>query len=324
MPLLPPGHAAPMPPSQDVPDIGAPAAPEPPPIPPRQTTSAPPPPINPGIHQPEEEEAEIHVMEAAPEEMVPPPAPVVDISPPPPAAESYLTGAPGTSVNNMEEAQRVSEMVAPPPPAAPPAPTRSAQHNMAPAGTSGSTMKALEELAEDGFEGLDIGFGSFPMVRLQGQEFSTNEDEVLGNTFLCVIHASKVKWLYKAEDNNTTDEFVYSFDKEFTTNGKPIEEVTAEWAAQGKTAPVWKKYLDVTAQLVDPNTKELGRLVILSVPNNSVPRLTGYITTLKLGSGCAPNQMITQVYPGQKVTNAVKPFHPWAFKAYMRLDRFTQ
>jgi hypothetical protein len=191
-----------------------------------------------------------------------------------------------------------------------------------PAGTTGSS-KVLKELEEDGFEGLDIGFGSFSTVRLQDQTFSTNDGETLGNTFLCVIHASKTKFLYKAADSNECDDFAYSYDKVTTVTGnKSIDELTAEWAAKGYHNPVWKKYLDVTAQLVDPNTRELGNLVILSIPNSSVPRLSGYITTLKIGQGKSVSSVVTQVYPGQKVTSSKKPFYPWAFKAYSTVQGF--
>ena len=77
-----------------------------------------------------------------------------------------------------------------------------------PAGTAAVGGKVLEELASDGFEGLDIGFGSFPIVRLQGNTFTTNDEDTLGETFLCIMHATRTKWLYKAEDSNECDEFV--------------------------------------------------------------------------------------------------------------------
>lgn len=190
---------------------------------------------------------------------------------------------------------------------------------MMPAGGSGN--KVLEDLAGAGFEGLDIGFGSFPVIRLQDQSFSTSDGDVIGSTFLCVVHASRTKWLYKADDSKDTDDFVYSYDQQYTTAGRPIEEVTAEWEAKGFTEPVWKKYIDVTAQMVDANTRSLGNVVILSVPNNSVPRLTGYLTTILLGQRLQPNEVITQVMPGQRVTSAKKPFYPWAFKLYCRVDQ---
>jgi hypothetical protein len=194
-----------------------------------------------------------------------------------------------------------------------------------PAGTSAAGDRVLGELADEGFEGLDIGFGSFPIVRLTDKNFSTNDGDSLGETFLCIMHATRTKWLYKAEDSNECDEFVYSYDQETTTSGnKTIDEVTAEWAAQGYDNPVWKKYLDITAQRVDYNTKQIGEVVILSVPKTSVARLTGYITTLKLGRRMSPSEVVTQVYAGQKVTAAKKPFYPWAFKAYADVATFCE
>ena len=83
-----------------------------------------------------------------------------------------------------------------------PAAEAPAAQSLMPAGTQQAAGGVLRELEAQGFEGLDIGFGSFPMVRLQDQTFSTNEGDTLGNTFLCIIHGSRTKWLYKAEDNN--------------------------------------------------------------------------------------------------------------------------
>lgn len=297
MPLLPPGHTTAMPvdASEVPPPIGAPAtAAAPPPPPPMPGSQAAPPPINPGIHAPEadDEAPVVQIVDDVP------PAPVHH-SPPPPA----VTEAPPPPV-----------AAAPPPP---PAPAPQQTTAMAtPPGTATGAGRIISDLAEAGFEGLDVGFGTFPIVRLQDQTFSTNEEEVLGHEFWCCIHGSRVKWLLKKEDNNTTSDFVYSHDQVTTTTGQSIEEVMAEWRAAGFDAPVWKKYLDITAQRYDANSRTLGQIVILSVPSNSVPRLTGYLTTLKVGHGLMPNQVITHVHLGPRVTQAVKPFYPWAFKMY--------
>jgi hypothetical protein len=177
-----------------------------------------------------------------------------------------------------------------------------------------------QALANEGFEGLDMGFGSFPVVRLQETTFSTSDGDSLGNTFVCVMHTSKKKYLLKCEDSNEAEEFVYSYDKITTTSGKKqIADVRAEWATKGWTNPVWKDYVDITAQLVDLEARELGTVVLLSIPQSSNSRLSGYLTT-QLVKGRHISQVITQVYPGQKVTSGKFPFHPWAFKEYLLVN----
>jgi len=311
MPLLPPGHAAAMPHTESAPPpIDNPMeTATPPPIP----GATAPPPISPSIHQPDDEPADIHVVSD-----VPPPAAVHETEPPP-IPDMHST-APGTPPPVMDTTPPAPPAAAAPPAVAEKPPVPSGMQHM-PAGTAAAGGKVLQELAEEGFEGLDIGFGSFPVVRLQDTNFSTNDDEALGSEFYCVIHASRTKWLLKAEDDNKCNEFVYSHDQEFTTSGKAISEVLAEWKAKGYDSPVWKKYLDVTAQRFNKDDRTIGDVVILSIPNNSVNRLTGYLTTVKLGKGLAPSAVVTHVHLGQKVTNAVKPFYPWAFKLYAPLSQ---
>ena len=192
-------------------------------------------------------------------------------------------------------------------------PIAAAQPAGVPAGFAAGGI--AQQLAAMGFEGLDMGFGAFPIVKLQDQTFSTSDGDVLGNTFVCVMHQTRRKFLFKCDDSNDSDEMVYSYDKQTTTTGKSIEDVKAEWAAKGFVAPVWKEYTDVTAQLVDLPNREMGGVVVLSVPHTSNSRLSGYMTTL-LVKGRQPNQVITQVYPGQRITSAKKPFYPWAFREY--------
>lgn len=177
-----------------------------------------------------------------------------------------------------------------------------------------------QALAAQGFEGLDMGFGSFPIVKLQDTTFSTSDGDTLGNTFCCVMHASRKKFLLKCEDSNDAEEFVYSYDKVHTTGNKLVEDVKKAWGEKGWVNPVWKEYADVTAQLVDLNNRELGGVVMLSIPYTSNSRLSGYITTLMV-KGRQVNQVITQVYHGQKVTSGKFAFYPWAFKEYMLVSQ---
>lgn len=172
--------------------------------------------------------------------------------------------------------------------------------------------------ASDGFEDMEIGFGSFPIVTLKETTFNTSDGDTLGQTFVCIMHHRRKKLFYKCRDDNDAEEMFYSYDGVTTATGKVVAEIIAEWAAKGWTQPLQKEYSEVTAQLVDLQKKELGNVVLLSIPNNSNPRLAGYRTTVVL-KGLKLNQVITQIYPGQRVTSGKKPFYPWAFKEYERV-----
>ena len=176
------------------------------------------------------------------------------------------------------------------------------------------------QIAEsDGFEDMEIGFGSFPIVTLKETTFNTSDGDNLGTTFACVMHHRRKKMLFKCRDDNDAEEMVYSYDGVNTSGGKPLAGIFAEWAAKGWTEPFPKEYSEVTAQLVDLTKGELGNVVLLSIPKSSNARLIGYRTTVRL-KGMQLNEVITQIYPGQRVTSgAKKPFYPWAFKEHNKV-----
>ena len=181
---------------------------------------------------------------------------------------------------------------------------------------------SLAQLAEMGYEGLNIGFGSFPVVVLKEDRFSTSDGDQLGNTFPCVIHGTRKKMICKSSDSQSA-EFKYSYDGVNDVSGRPLQATYDIWRAQGIMTgePIVKDYLDVTAQLFVTQSKELGAVVLLSVPQTSIARLSGYLTALIVAEGLQPNQVITQVYAAPKVTGVKYPFHPWGFRKWLTLDK---
>lgn len=173
-------------------------------------------------------------------------------------------------------------------------------------------------LAQMGFEGLEngSGFGAFPTVTLKDDMFSTSDGEKLNQTFACIIHGSKAKYIVKAS-NDKDAEFKYTPDKVNDSSGRPLAVTFNIWRAQGKMPgePIFKAYLDATAQLFDVTSREMGPVVLLQIPETSIERFKGYLQTLLI-SGTAPSSVITQVYLGNKVTSVKHPFWPWAFKKW--------
>ena len=182
------------------------------------------------------------------------------------------------------------------------------------AATASQSGGMVQQLAEAGFEGLEFGFGSFPLISLQNNgNFSTSEGGDLGPQFNVIIMGSKSKWIYKNNQKGPAEDFFYSFDQIHALSGEPVQKILSQWKARGWEHEM-KKYLDVQAQLVthegDP---ENGALVLLSIPPTSIPRFSGYLATLQARHGVTPDKCITTCCLGEKVTKVRHPFHPWAF-----------
>lgn len=168
------------------------------------------------------------------------------------------------------------------------------------------------DLENDGFAGLDFGFGSFPVVSLQNTgQFESSEGGSLGNDFYATILGSVPKWIYKNDQKGPAEEFFYTFDRQFSMAGEPIEDILLKWKGKGWKHEV-KKYLDVQAQMVTQD-EDNGTLVLLSIPPTSITKLSGYMATVKGRHGKKVQEVVTHITLGEKVTKTQYPFHPWAF-----------
>lgn len=178
---------------------------------------------------------------------------------------------------------------------------------------AGSTGGALGALAEDGFEGLDLGFGAFPIIVLQNTgDFTSSDGAELGTEFDCVVMNSRNKFICKNTGNPKDDEdFFYSYDKEVNTSGEDVKVKIAEWKGKG-WGYEWKPYLDVAAQIHGGDND--GELVMFSIPKTSITRFSGYLASVKMKEGVPPSGVVTRVYRGDKITKVKYPFFPWAFK----------
>jgi len=177
---------------------------------------------------------------------------------------------------------------------------------------------AIGALAEDGFEGLDLGFGAFPIVVLQNTgDFTSSEGAEFGTEFDCIVMNSREKFICKnTKADKDEEDFFYSYDKESATNGEPATKRIGEWAEKG-WGYEWKPYLDVAAQLVGGEYD--GELVMFSIPKTSIARFSGYLATVKMKAQVPPSGVITRVYRGDKITKVKYPFFPWAFKMVSKL-----
>lgn len=166
-----------------------------------------------------------------------------------------------------------------------------------------------QEMAEEGFEGLEVGFYSFTTVKLATEgRFETADGEELGKSLKVQLMESKRKYAY----NNSEDENVaeFSYDRVTNTKGEVLAPILKEWEDEGGKVSE-KKYLDVMCQVVEGDLE--GEIVILSVSPSGVAKFTGYAGKLKY-AGKDLKEVVTEVFVGKKITTVPKPFYPWGFK----------
>lgn len=169
--------------------------------------------------------------------------------------------------------------------------------------------KFEDQMAGQGFEGLEVGFYSYTTVKLANEgRFETGEGVELGKTLKVQLMESKRKFVF----NNSEDENVaeFSYDRIHNTRGELLAPIFAEWAETGGHE-IEKKYLDVTCAVVEGELE--GEIVILSVSPSGVAKFTGYLGKLNY-AGKDLRKVVTECFVGPKVTTVPKPFYPWAFR----------
>ena len=171
----------------------------------------------------------------------------------------------------------------------------------------------LAEMADTGFEGLELGYGSFPLIALKNDGvFEDTEGGEYDQDFKCIIQQTKTKYILKNTKCEKEDEaMAYSYDGKNDVHGVPLQETIDEWAEDG-----WgyesKTYLEVTVLMVNEDG-EVGNMALLSVPPTSKTKLSGYIAQNRMRRGLMPNQYVTTCEVGDKVKNVTFPFYPWKF-----------
>lgn len=177
------------------------------------------------------------------------------------------------------------------------------------------------------FGSLDgkLGFGSFPQVKLDKADFVVGDNEGELKEFDFHAMGAQSRWIYKADK----DTFFFTYDGVTSTAGQPISEIIADWKAQGKTLKEKREYQEVYGHIL--NGEFAHRMVILSVPPASVPRLSGLRAEIgafkktKEGKPCELNDVAIRVSVGPKITTKAKDtFYPWAFAFKSLREDYTE
>lgn len=183
--------------------------------------------------------------------------------------------------------------------------------------TTAPRNSVMQKMDESGFEGMDLGYGSFPNISLknEGRFFDSDEND-LGTEFRCVVQYSKAKYLIKNTKCDKKDEdAVYTYDLVTVANDAetPIQEIIDDWTSQGWG---WEKkpYIEVGVLWVgDEEDEKDGEMMLLSIPPASRRTFSGKMASVQMKAGLMPNQFILKCFVGKKITHDKGDFYPWKF-----------
>lgn len=181
------------------------------------------------------------------------------------------------------------------------------------------TTQMLPITDNDGFDDLDLGFGAFPRVKLEAGKFWVGS-EIYGDKL--IAHIAKIQKVYvirdRADQNDKGGRAIWSYDGTYTTTGESVEAVKAKWASEGFTAPVVRETGEAVALLKDG--KLAGKVVMLSIPQQSMNKLAGYHKELQLTRGKRVSEVLTEVAVGDPVKAGSGTFTPWNFNYFGALE----
>lgn len=213
----------------------------------------------------------------------------------------------------------VPQDAAPAEPATATAPAAPAAANLpaAPQAAGLPSTSLAAALGDDGFDDLNesIGFGSFPMVKLDKSSYEADGKD-LGDSFNCVLLNARKKYLVKAFKGDDAP-MVYTYTDPLTDpnamdmSGTLVSAKLAEWRAQGHDTPEIKQYMEVTARMAGGAMD--GTIVLLSIPPASVSRLAGHRAAVMINHGKQLSQVVTRCGLGPKIKTGNTTFFPWDF-----------
>lgn len=178
-----------------------------------------------------------------------------------------------------------------------------------------------ENMAKEGFEGLELTGMSFDRIKLHEGKFLLGSEEVeLGTDVDCVIYSTRPIYVVRQSTDNDAEAF-YSYDEngKTHTDGTSAHETLQEWLEDGygtKEDPLdIRPYLEATAVLVNRDDEYEGEMVMLSVPPASKARLGGAAAqAYNRFKGAKLSEVVTRLTVGKKIGEGQKAFRPWLFK----------
>lgn len=182
-----------------------------------------------------------------------------------------------------------------------------------------------DDMASQGFEGLNLTGMSFDRVKLDEGKFLLGSEEApLGEEIDVNILSTRNIYIVRQFPGEGAEMF-YSYDKngKTLTDGSSAQETLDEWLGDGYGTPDEpldiKEYIEAMAQLKNREDEYDEHMVSLSIPPASKDRLAGAIAVGVRKHQCAPGELIIKAKVGAKVGKGEKSFRPWTFTAAGKL-----
>lgn len=196
----------------------------------------------------------------------------------------------------------------------------------APGAMSGAMAKFKDDMASEGFEGMNLTGMSFDRVKLhEGQFLLGSEETKLGELIHVQIMSTREIYVVRQFSGNGAEMF-YSYDKagKFKTDGSSAQEVLDEWLEDGYGTPEQpleiKTYIEAMAVLVNRTDDYEQHMVSLSIPPASKDRLAGAFAVGRQRLQAGPTQLVIECKVGAKVGSGEEAFRPWIFKAHSKAE----
>ena len=178
---------------------------------------------------------------------------------------------------------------------------------------------ALAASGEGRFASMDgkLGFGAFPQVKLDKDKFVVGEEgEIDSFDFKCL--GSQSRWIYK----RNKDEFFFTYDNVTATDGRMVQEILNEWKSEGEPMKERREYQEVYGYIMSGEHAE--RMVVLSIPPSSIPRLAGLRAELQAIRHLDLDTVIIRIEKGAKIrTKSGETYYPWKFSFCAKADEYT-
>lgn len=175
---------------------------------------------------------------------------------------------------------------------------------------------AAGAVEDDGFSRIQsVGFGAYPRVKLETGHFWLDNDR-FGTEFIAQFLKQRPVFVYRPTNtermpNGDRVPVVWSYDQVFSTKGEDLATLLAAWRAEG-FAPMVKEQAEVVAILHAQGHQ--GKVVLLSIPPQSVARLRGYANVCLAVHGRKATQLLTRVKAGEPIKSGSTSFVPWTFE----------
>lgn len=193
--------------------------------------------------------------------------------------------------------------------------------------------QVISQAADNGFDGLELGFGSFPMIKLENEgQFADSDDNELGKHIRAVLQQSTPVYLYKQEGNEDGP-IAYSYDRENLTSYKGSEgddfktvaEIKAAWVEEGYDLEE-KKYLEVVATVCEDHEEFIegdvpegledieGETVMFRLAPASLKAFSGKVATLQMKKQPIQGATMDFLVGKKRKSGNGKTYFPWKFR----------